>query len=922
MYDRQDFLVVLKAVQEGRIDAGRLVDSGPDWLSSSDRPLSDYLKQSGWISEPDWSAIESSLRIRFRLPMPPGGYSEDDGRAGSTVDYQHGLERPPGSTRQPSTDGSSGSDGLGDFVKIVVNEGPSHGFGPRYHNVVEHAPGGQGIVYRAWDTLLKREVAIKALRPEIAKHYDHVKRFREEARVTASMAHPNIIAVYETGNEWAERPYYSMPLLGRRTFRDEILSHQEVAIEKRFEGRDFRKLIDDFLKVCDAIHYAHSDRKVLHRDIKARNVVIGPFGEVIMLDWGLAKRIGDPEDILAQGRPNPHEGLDASLAATVQGHPIGTLPCMPPEQAEGDHSRIGERSDVFGLGALLYHVLTGRVPYQGSTREQLTEEAIKAAPTDAGLVVKGVPKALEAIVRKAMAREPQDRYASAADLAEDVRRWTNDEPVSVLPENRKARTARWSRKHQPAVAGLFALLATALVASIVGIWFVRQEYLRAEEEKGKSERATIVATAGRKEADRATEVAQRVFSTTLTSFANFLGNVPQSERFRAQLTDTNLQFSKDLLVSRPEDPKNQLLTARIGLLAADINRLLFQHEASLAQYEEAIQMLDSLARRYPQVTDYRIQLGWTLVDRGIQYLDLGLYSAAAPDFGRALKLGLELVKHAPNARPAKHLMARALLHQGLVSRELGKLDEAERHFLEAKRYEQQILELRAGLPADILFSVQAQQILVGNALSKTLLMKGKLVDASKKQAETQELVREWIGDRTSPDNNRLAMKAASLYSLGLVQASTPEGLAQAIGSLDDSARIYEALSTEFLALPTYRDSLGSSILERGLARLTLASKCQDAEKAWLNGLGLADLNRASDIFAQLAAEFPASAYYPGAHARALSLLGRVTREQGGRAAGVIYLKEAIRQGERSKTIEDGVREVLESLKQAHAELSK
>jgi PAS domain S-box-containing protein len=292
----------------------------------------------------------------------------------------------------------------------------------RYASLSLHGTGGIGQVWRARDCHLEREVALKELRPESAGDARHVARFVREARLTGKLEHPGIVPVYELAfRPTSNQPFYTMRLVRGRTLSDAIKAYHAQRAEGRAEPLDFVGLLTAFVAVCNTIAYAHS-RGVLHRDLKGDNVILGDFGEVIVLDWGLAKLMGQPDVDEAQPlRIDPGDAQDAGL--TVQGDIVGTPAYMAPEQAEGRLDLIDQRTDIFGLGAIFYEVLTGRPPFVGANTLEVLLQAGQGNPPPPRGIRPDVPPALEAVCLKALAKEPGERYASASDLAQEVQRW-------------------------------------------------------------------------------------------------------------------------------------------------------------------------------------------------------------------------------------------------------------------------------------------------------------------------------------------------------------------------------------------------------------------------------------------------------------------------------------------------------------------
>jgi serine/threonine protein kinase len=335
----------------------------------------------------------------------------------------------------------------------------------RYRVLWPHAAGGLGQIYVAEDQELHRHVALKEIRPEHVSDPVSRERFVVEAEVTGNLEHPGIVPVHGLGVHADGRPFYAMRFIKGDSLTTAIRQfHGGTA---NFAGREFRWLLSRFIDVCNTIAYAHS-RGVLHRDLKPSNVMLGPFGETLVMDWGVAKpsRRGELNGAVERALDDnsiftPRSG---SSAVTAAGQAIGTPAYMSPEQAEGKLDAIGPASDVYSLGATLYVLLTNRRPFEGEPLDVI--QAVRCGRfTHATEVNPRVPKALGAVCRRAMALEPRQRYPSALALAEDIERWLADEPVSAWKEPAMDRARRWVRRHQSLVAGW----ATALVVASVGL---------------------------------------------------------------------------------------------------------------------------------------------------------------------------------------------------------------------------------------------------------------------------------------------------------------------------------------------------------------------------------------------------------------------------------------------------------------------
>ncbi|WP_165226476.1 serine/threonine-protein kinase [Aquisphaera insulae] len=341
-----------------------------------------------------------------------------------------------------------------------------------------HAVGGLGRIFRARDSELGRVVALKEIHPAWDADPSLRARFTLEAEITGILEHPGVVPIYSLGEHPDGRPYYAMRFIEGQTLQEAVSGREAVEWEDpEAAGRAgrLRKLLARFVSVCETIAYAHS-RGVIHRDIKPHNIMLGPFGETLVVDWGLAKVRGGGEGEAQQAAP-PSAGLGGE---TIAGREIGTPLYMSPEQAEGRLEEIGPASDIYGLGATLYFVLTGSPPFSGASREEVLARVKAGDFTPPRRLQPRLPAPLEAVVLRAMAFRPQDRYPTARALGEDLDRWLADEPVSAFREPIAARIRRWGRRHRLAVSVTAAASAVAALALVGGIawWAGKSQEVR------------------------------------------------------------------------------------------------------------------------------------------------------------------------------------------------------------------------------------------------------------------------------------------------------------------------------------------------------------------------------------------------------------------------------------------------------------
>ena len=345
--------------------------------------------------------------------------------------------------------------------------------GSRYQVLESYAKGGLGEVFRARDGELNREVALKEIQSQHAFHPDKQARFLREARITGNLEHPGIVPVYGLGHYEDGRPYYAMRFIKGDTLRDAIDRYHSLRGTGKTEaGLELRKLLNRFIDVCNAIEYAHS-RRVVHRDLKPANIMLGEYGETLVVDWGLAKLSTRRQQQTSHPESSVYE-QPSNLNETQMGTTVGTPAYMAPEQASGDLATVGNCSDIYSLGATLYHLLVGKPPFTDRDTFRLLKKARNAEYEHPRSIVSTIPKALEAICLRAMSLQPEDRYRTANALAEDIEHWLADEPIAVHREPLPERVSRWTRRHRGATLAGGLALATVAVVSIVASLLVGQ----------------------------------------------------------------------------------------------------------------------------------------------------------------------------------------------------------------------------------------------------------------------------------------------------------------------------------------------------------------------------------------------------------------------------------------------------------------
>jgi serine/threonine protein kinase len=521
----RNLLFGILALQMDFISRGALITAMNAWVIEKTKPLGHVLLDQQALHTDAHQLLEALVQKHLELH---GNDPEKSLAALSSLgSVRKDLEQIADAGVQASLVHVSAPQ-LGAVVDPNATTEPSVGMstssGLRFRVLRPHDKGALGEVFVARDEELPREVALKQIQERHADNPESRARFVLEAEVTGGLEHPGIVPVYGLGKYADGRPFYAMRFIKgdnlkeaiKRFHEQEVPSRgrksQEISSERNVQ---FRQLLRRFIDVCNAIAYAHS-RGVLHRDLKPGNIMLGKYGETLVVDWGLAK-VGIREDF-ESGKPVDEPTLrpqsSSGHAQTVMGTTIGTPAFMSPEQAVGQLDQLGPASDIYSLGATLYVLLTGRPPITGEDVGAVLARARRGdflAPAQAKA---GVPLALDAICRKAMALKPGDRYASAQDLAGDIEHWLADEPVSAFRDPLRERLARWARRHKTLVTSSVAAGVVILLALAAGLVLSHQAKERetvlrlvAENEERQALAARALAEQKEKEA---------------TEFANFL----------------------------------------------------------------------------------------------------------------------------------------------------------------------------------------------------------------------------------------------------------------------------------------------------------------------------------------------------------------------------------------------------------------
>jgi eukaryotic-like serine/threonine-protein kinase len=615
------------ALQTDFVGRENLVAAMRDWIHAKHKPISQILVEQGHLTGEQQQLLEALVREHLKrhgdepgqslraLGSPQGVLDELNQVTDPDVRASLGHAHTPVAADEYATRvGSSTDPGVpcapADPYATSVITGPTPpggrrrsvgtftAPGMRYRILRPYARGGLGEVMVAEDLELHREVALKQIQARHADDKESRERFVVEAEITGRLEHPGIVPVYGLSEYMDGRPYYAMRFIRGDSLNEAIEKFHATEGPTRDPGErnvGLRELLGRFVDVCQAIAYAHS-RGILHRDLKPGNIMLGKYGETLVVDWGLAKPVGAPERDGKGASDSQREALlspTASTTATVMGSAVGTPQFMSPEQAAGMVDRLGAASDVYSLGATLYVLLTGSAPFTDKNVYDVLQKVQRGEFPKPRSLKPSIHPALEAVCLKAMALKPEDRYKSPKQLAEDVELWMSDEPVSAWQESWLVKTGRWLRRHKT-----FATTASAVVIMTTVGLTVLAVFLNAAKERERGLKLT---------AEHNFQLARQAVDRYHTDVSeSILLEEPGMQPLRKKLLEAAGEFYEKFANEHSNDPalKGEFARAlyRLGQITADIDTnseaiKLLNQAAAIFQTEDATYRVD-LARCY------------------------------------------------------------------------------------------------------------------------------------------------------------------------------------------------------------------------------------------------------------------------------------------------------------------------------------
>lgn len=533
----------------------------------------------------------------------------------------------------------------------------------RYTVLRVHQRGGLGCVSIALDEELNREIALKEILPAHADHDENRTRFIREAEITGALEHPGIVPVYSLGQFADGRPYYAMRFVRGNNLQVAIEDYHQDVTQSPEKQLAFRQLLARIIDVCQALEYAHS-RGVIHRDIKPSNIMLGDYGETLLVDWGLATTLKNGFQSDESTRPPVTTTERASSVHTQIGRVVGTPAFMSPEQAAGRLDSLSPTSDIYSLGATLYQLLTGAPAFRGSEEEVLGNVQLGRFQRPRQ-VNPQISRPLEAICLKAMARLPHERYQTARELADDLERFLGDERVSAYREPMLAKAWRWIRHHRTLVLSTAAALTVAVTALTIGVVLLSAANLRERSERERAERNFAEATEQRELAERNFALARSaVHDYFITVSEDTLLQQPGMQGLREDLLRQALRYYETFLEERQDDPSLRQEVADAHFYAGTIIQTINSPIEALPHFEHAATLQKTLLDEGNPDIAIKSGYGQSLNAIGGAYFRSGRIDEARDHFQQASQIREEVTSADPKNLEAARLFANSVMNIG------------------------------------------------------------------------------------------------------------------------------------------------------------------------------------------------------------------------------------------------------------------
>jgi serine/threonine protein kinase/tetratricopeptide (TPR) repeat protein len=787
-------------------------------------------------------------------PHDPNVTADVPSAAGASAGAAEALR-----TRQ-DVRGSASTDGSHPRVDAPANDLPAV---PGYRVLREIARGGMGRVLGAYDLTLDRDVALKVLLPGA-----DADRFVRESKITARLPHPGIPPVHALGTLADGSPFLAMKLIAGRTLAAEM------------KGADRPRLLQAFLQVCQAVGFAHS-RGIVHRDLKPANVMVGAFGEVQVMDWGLAKDRAAQEAVdearSAPPRPTHAGGADpgattdhraageATDEQTRAGTVLGTPAYMAPEQARGEATDA--RADVFALGGILCAILTGQPPYSGKSTVEVIRRAGAAdlAAAHARLDSCGADAELVALCRRCLSPGPADRPADAQAVADGMTAYL----AGVREKLRKAELAEAEAQAQTREEAkrrrlTLALAGVVLVVLLVGLGGTTWGLILAQKQEGLANQNADLAKKQERIANQNAAAAIEVVRD-LSSYVEFYemgsGSSAATDEERKQRLDAALASYTRLLGLHPDDKFVRWHVARMHRLRANLSRFLDQTEEADQSYQMSLKLFRGLSADFPGELKYRELYALVQRDYAGQLEKLGRYQEASRLLDESIELYEELLRGQPNESNFQRNLAHMLLVRADLDFQVGRLADAERTARRSAELYAKVAKVPGNQqPLDPLFHAMAEL-----KLAVALREQDRLQEANNAHKSAVERMMGLTKVHSTRDTLSFYYEARAQRAVTQARL-TPGGLVGPLADLRGAIQGWDLLIKQMGPNPIDLNRKAVAYLYTGRLKVQLGQRAEAVK----------DLLAAATILEELAKKQPGIPRYRYELGRTYTTLGQVT----------------------------------------------
>jgi serine/threonine protein kinase/tetratricopeptide (TPR) repeat protein len=795
-----------------------------------------------------------------------------------------------------------------------------------YRLVREIGRGGMGVVYEAVQISLGRRVAVKVLPFAAALDAKALQRFKNEAQAAAHLHHENIVPIYGVGCERGVH-FYAMQFIDGQPMSailrelragaglpprepagsaahsaspgpapvhpeagaagpaapaafaecrgDETTARLVATLTTERSTTSpvfFRSIARLGVQAAEALEHAHQ-MGVVHRDIKPANLLVDVHGKVWVTDFGLAH-------------------LQSNPGLTISGDLLGTIRYMSPEQALGKRAPVDPRSDVYGLGVTLYEMLTLEPAYDGHDRQEVLNQIAFEVPRSPRRLNPALPAELETIILKAMGKSPEDRYASAQELADDLRRFLEDKPILARRPRLRERVIKWAWRHKSVVAATGLVLLVAVVALAVCTWLVWRE----------KERTVVALAEAEKQGGRAEENFQVALAaveqmlTRVSEHRDRLAHEPGMELVRRKLLEDALRFYKSLLKEKETDPVVRRETATTYLRIGDLQDRLGHQAAADEAYRAGMVLFQALADEFPQQPTYRHSLAACYGKLGTLLVDTPDLHEAERVFRQALDIQQALVEEFPGSAKYRSDLAGSYNNLGILMRVTERLPEAVQALGRALDHRQRLAEQ---FPEEPLHQQN---------LARTHNSLGILLDTMDRPEEAEQACRQALALQRrlvekSPRMSEYRQELAGSHNVLASLLARRKRFHEAQSEYGQALALQRKLAEESPHVPLCRQDLAYTHHNRAQV-LELMQQPREAEQAY---------QAAGDLQRQLVDEFPRVHEYHSELAGTVSLLAKLQIRQGRFAEARQSLEQAVRHQRAALELYPGQRAFARSL---------